>query len=554
MQENEHSKEAMPTDRDRGNGNVSMYMRPRREHVEGACETREDARSYLEQVEGTLMDNEGEMVVNGKGVGHHIHNVGTEEDTKMRSGRQLKTMVNRLAPSPGFVDKNSLPADLMNPRRVRRVASINARAKVNVLFEPSSPLAGRSITDIMTHSKKVQGEDECHEFSDEAYSVKQRGRPRLASISTNDSNFLRRPELLSEAAHEFIENTHYRPDSENSTNSTSLKRAHDGGELELGGAKMMKFEAGFMRRNFEQNGDYSNTIITERRFVKGKEVVDVGLQVKIPKLRLGNGLEPSIQCTCRSSTLVDIPVKSYVSTYANGTLVSIPITKTHRLTPHVPEKPLPELTQGDLANRSKRVAGLNSRAMLQAILSEERPKPPVQDASKTAKKLQQKKSYYEHGLSNTVPSKLKIPKINFAATSTSNFGGRKMLGNQKTPCSTWSKSNLASHDGPKVAFDILDVILNVLEILFSCVQRLRDLEYGENGRKELTENGNIDKYIIFSIEDKWLVLSRDANCKAILLCKFFCKCGSLQKRLLKNTLEQGTWGCDFTSIFYPLSL
>ena len=397
---------------------------------------------------GNCMDKE-DILINQDDEGHLVDNIHEEEDSKPKSGKQFRTMVNRLAPTPGFVDKNSLPSDLMTRSRVKRVASLNAAAKVNAFFEPSSPLAGRSITDIMQHSKKLQGgEGSEDEFPDDSYVVKPRGRPRLASISMNDPNFLQSPELLSEAAHAFLGNTQY--DSEN---SASLKRLQegDGNPYE---AKRVKVDinGGYMRQRVEQNGDHS-TIISDRRIFKGKEVVDVGLQVKIPKVKSGKNQIPnvsSVQCTCRSSTLIDIPVKSYVSTYANGTLVSIPITKTHRLNPHVPEKPLPELAQGDLANQSKLVAGLNSRAMLNAILCQERQLPDAQKTvAKPARKMQEKR-YYQHGLNNTVPSKLKIPKINFAATSTSNFGGRKMLGNQKTPSTLWSKSGIASHDGPKV--------------------------------------------------------------------------------------------------------
>lgn len=467
---NDLPNEAMTSRVTSAPGNEGNYLKSRREmgHVVTTCESRDGSEnsdvlgSYQNHGDGILIDKECDMMVCGENVRHDMDNKN-QEGSKAKSDKQLKTMVNRLAPTPGFVDKNSLPSDLMTRNRVRRVASLNAAAKVNVFFEQSSPLAGRSITDITAHSKKVQGEANCQEFVGGSFPpVKAKGRPTLASISTNDSNFLRSPELLHEAAHAFLGMTH-ELNSENSVsqkqhreNSASLKRFEDA-DWELHEAKRPKLDGGFVRHKHDQNGDYG-TIVCDRRFVKGKEVVDVGLQVKIPKLRPGISPDTPVQCTCRSSTVRDIPVKSYVSTYANGTLVSIPITKTHRLTPQVPEKPLPELAQGDLANRSKRVAGLNSRAMLNAILCEERQLADVQNISKPARKLQPKKSYYEHGLSNTVPSKLKIPKINFAATSTSNFGGRKIVGTC-TSKSMWSKSGLISHDGPKVTIARIHLIL-----------------------------------------------------------------------------------------------
>lgn len=368
---------------------------------------------------------------------------------KSRTGKHYKTLVHRLAPTPGFVDKNSLPSDLLSRRRVRRLASLNAAAKVNVFFEPSSPLAGRSMTDIMQNSKKLQGgEDECAEQVTPEKGTKGKGsRPRLMKISKNNSNYLESPDLLSEVAHASFGNM----DGENNVNmvnGASLKREQEDA-LEEVVRKRMKLD---------KDSRFA-TIITNRRFEKGKEVIDVGLQVELPLPKNGiqdtMGDTKAIYCSCRSSKMMDVPVQSYVSTYSNGTLVSIPITKTHRLTPQVPGKPLPELTQGDLACRSKRVAGLNSQAMLNAILAQEQKLPSSHNAAKQHK-LHNKKSFYEHGLANTVPSTLKIPKINYAATSTSNFSGfgrGKAIGNQPGKMnisgSLWQKYSLASHDGPK---------------------------------------------------------------------------------------------------------
>lgn len=365
---------------------------------------------------------------------------------KSKTGKQLKTLVHRLAPTPGFVDKNSLPSDLQSRRRVRRLASLNAAAKVNVFFEPSSPLAGRSLTDIMQHSKKVQGgESDCDEqnTNQENGFVKSKGRPKLVCISKSDSNYLQSPGLLSEAAHTTIRITGELND-ENIPNGPSMKREQDD--------SADGFEV--KRTKVDQNGRYA-TIITNKRFEKGKEVVDVGVQVELPKKVAGRSPgNRTTYCTCRPSKILDIPVNSYVSTYNNGSLVSIPLTKIHRLTPHVPVKPPPELTQG-LACRSKRVAGLNSRAMLNAILTEDRKVSSAQYGTKQHKTYA-KKVFSEHGLNNTVPSKLKIPKINFAATSTSNFsafGRGKVFGGPqgKTTMTAllWQKSAIVSHDGPK---------------------------------------------------------------------------------------------------------
>ena len=367
---------------------------------------------------------------------------------KSKTGKHLKTLVHRLAPTPGFVDKNSLPSDLQSRRRVRRVASLNAAAKVNVFFEPSSPLAGRSLTDIMQHSKKVQGsESDCDEQSSDPGWMKPKTRPRLVCISKSDSNYLQSPSLLSAAAHSSLRSAGVLND-ENIPNGSSLKREPDDSSTD---------EVDTKRTKLDQNGRYA-TIITNRRFQNGKEVVDVGLQVELSKKRAPATMSgnKAAQCTCRMSNEIDIPVKSYVSTYVNGTLVSIPITKTHKLIPQVPEKPLPELTQGDIACRSKRIAGLNSRAMLNAILTQDRKLPSTQVVTKQRKTLA-KKGCYEHGLNNTVPSMLKIPKINFAATSTSNFSTfnrGKAFGSQQGKAtisgSLWQKSAVLSHDGPKV--------------------------------------------------------------------------------------------------------
>lgn len=373
---------------------------------------------------------------------------------KSKTGKHLRTLVHRLAPTPGFVDKNSLPSDLLSRRRVPRLASLNAAAKVNVFFEPSSPLAGRSLTDIMHHSRKVSaGEDDCSEDAmtdKESNLSKAKGRPRLVSISKSDSNYLQSPNSLSRAAHASLGNASELND-ENIPSGSSLKRAQDESVEEL--------EA--KRTRLDQNGLYT-TIITNKRFHKGKEVADVGLQVELPKKTAGDTLGTSSNrpgyCTCRPSQVIDVPIHSHVTTYSGSVQVSIPITKTHRLTPQAPNKPAPELALGELACRSKRVAGLNSRAMLNAILTQERKLPSAHSGARQ-RKVQTKKGFYEHGLSNTVPSVLKIPKINFAATSTSNFStfgrGKAFVSQQAKAAGTgsqWPKSAVLSHGGPKVRF------------------------------------------------------------------------------------------------------
>ena len=356
------------------------------------------------------------------------------------SSEKHKKIVSRLNPTAGFVNKDFVSSDLMTRSRVRREASLNAAAKVNVYYEPSSSLAGRSISDRTSNSKKPPSVDSLPDCGNEVNASKERCRPRLANISTNnENNFVRTTELPGPAN---SSNANCVQDFENSTTQNHLdiggKRTSDSDE-ELQQAKRLKVD-----KDSTMNVD-ETTYISDKRIHKGKEVVDVGLQVKLPRPR------SSIQCTCRSSTLKEVPIKSYVSTIANGTLVSIPLTKKHCLTPHAPSKPPPEAAQGHMVNLSPKVAVLNSRAMLSAILSKER---SANQASKSSKQqmaqLIQKKGPYEHGLGNTVPGKLKIPKINFAATSTSNFSGRKMVTNPKTSNSSWSKSRLVSHDGPKV--------------------------------------------------------------------------------------------------------
>ena len=97
---------------------------------------------------GNVTDNAPPLFESEKDVSEHKRN--------RRTRTRHTSMLERLAPTPGYVDKTSMDLEggSLAQRRTPRMASLNAAAKVNVFFEPSSPLAGRSLFEIQQHATK----------------------------------------------------------------------------------------------------------------------------------------------------------------------------------------------------------------------------------------------------------------------------------------------------------------------------------------------------------------------------------------------------------------
>lgn len=387
----------------------------------------------------------------------------TEHKRTRRSRTRHTSMLERLAPTPGYVDKTSMDLEggSLAQRRTPRMASLNAAAKVNVFFEPSSPLAGRSLFEIQQHSaKKIPSgrhstERRLSDRSNTAYGAENRydredytetdvfvqsevtstwDPPRSTGVIVSPRGV---PTPLTENAansFEFVTNGHRaankqhkrKPEADStSEGERKAKRIHLDGTSEphaiLDRDELLGFE--------DCQGDHEIECDTTTDS-EPKTMVDVCIQVDLPRPQL------------KHVRVLSVPIKGQLVTSS----CSVPFTKSHLVTPVTPSRPPPELKMSKTAT-TKRAAGLNNLAMENTFTANDGPLAKfkavggLMDERSKARKAKE--------LVNKIPDssssvKLKIPKINFAATSTSTMsaGRSRPAGN---PLKSIQLKNLNIH-------------------------------------------------------------------------------------------------------------
>ncbi|KAJ7391990.1 Bromo adjacent y [Desmophyllum pertusum] len=387
----------------------------------------------------------------------------TEHKRTRRSRTRHTSMLERLAPTPGYVDKTSMDLEggSLAQRRTPRMASLNAAAKVNVFFEPSSPLAGRSLFEIQQHSaKKIPSgrhstERRLSDRSNTAYGAENRydredytetdvfvqsevtstwDPPRSTGVIVSPRGV---PTPLTENAansFEFVTNGHRaankqhkrKPEADStSEGERKAKRIHLDGTSEphaiLDRDEILGFE--------DCQGAYEIECDTTTDS-EPKTMVDVCIQVDLPRPQL------------KHVRVLSVPIKGQLVTSS----CSVPFTKSHLVTPVTPSRPPPELKMSKTAT-TKRAAGLNNLAMENTFTANDGPLAKfkavggLMDERSKARKAKE--------LVNKIPDssssvKLKIPKINFAATSTSTMsaGRSRPAGN---PLKSIQLKNLNIH-------------------------------------------------------------------------------------------------------------
>lgn len=380
---------------------------------------------------------------------------GTEQKRARRTRSRHTSMLERLAPTPGYVDKTSVEFEggSLAQRRTPRMASLNAAAKVNVFFEPSSPLAGRSLCEIQQHSNTTKKQpsrtstdrrhsdrsennnfrtEECADLDvfaqGEVTSTCDALRSKYIVISPHEFD---NPEKVESDAHsycEFYTNGHRggkdkrKPEADStSEDERNVKRIH------------LTAESGCFDANAEElsgldEGEIECDTTTDS---PPKTMVDVCIQVDLPR--------PPV----KHVRVLSVPIKGQLVTSGGA----VPFTKSHLVTPVTPSKPPPELKVSRTAT-TKRTVGLNNQAMENVFVANDGPLAKFKavggliDERSKAKKAKE----LTNKISTTCPSTvtLKIPKINFAATSTSTMsaGRARPAGN---PLKNVHLKNLSVH-------------------------------------------------------------------------------------------------------------
>jgi len=357
---------------------------------------------------------------------------GTEGQASRRKTRTriASSLLDRLAPTPGFVDKTSVEVDndSLARRRTPRMASLNAAAKVNLFFEPSSPLAGRNAHDGQHHSSRRKssidrdydeglrnGDGYDDDDYDDLFETDDSATNEISSTSDNSLN--NEVGILKENKVQFDNR------ASNLTNGNLLEakvgqkhklEADSTSEGVKRGRK--KFDINNMLFQREQQIEMECDTTTDY-----KTMVDACIQVDLPR-----------PTPLKHIRVLSVPIKGHIYTSSG----SIPFTKSHLVKPGPTAKPPIEHTISKTAS-TKRTASLNAQAMLNAMMARDGPLHKYRNAGEF---LMQQSKYKKSSKENVAAkiakdvvnlSPLRVPKINFAATSTSNFsvGRHRPAGN-----------------------------------------------------------------------------------------------------------------------------
>ncbi|XP_031559111.1 uncharacterized protein LOC116295449 [Actinia tenebrosa] len=348
--------------------------------------------------------------------------------------RMSSSLLDRLAPTPGFVDKPSVDVDIgsLARRRTPRMASLNAAAKVNLFFEPASPIAGRSDTHHQSRRMSKGSSDKDYDgglrngstsYDDNLF---ENDECVLQEISSTSDGYLTFESLatiekqeniqyISKGKEILVENG--RPEGPKIGQKRKLEAADSTSEGTVKRGRK-KFDINNMLYEREQQLEMECDTTTDANI---KTMVDACIQVDLPR-------PPQL----KHIRVLSVPIKGQIYTQSG----SIPFTKSHLIAPGAPPRPPVEHTISKKAS-TKRTASLNAQAMLNAMMAKDGPLHKMKNASNLliphAKNSKSSKENIatknSQNLVNVPP--LRIPKINFAATSTSNFslGRHRPTGN-----------------------------------------------------------------------------------------------------------------------------
>ena len=389
--------------------------------------------------------------------------------TKTRSRTRSKSsMLDRLLPTPGFVDKPQLDAQggALARRRPPRMASLNAAAKVNLFFEPSSPLAGKSLTEIFQHAHNPRRSSRKHSTnsddaspSSESGSMESNGHLKedvthtsVEGSSINVPTDVEGPSLSTdteisngllctkdEESSKHLQKQDTEPnlkrnaEPDSSTEVVEHVKRPRLGYRDIGPSAYLES----LMKNGDQREEEGNVDSSDMEgdmecdtTTDTPTMVDVSIQVDLP--RLPSAFSAAGRHRVR---VLNVPVRAQLQTNTS----TLNFTKNHVVGPLPPLRPSREQLMSKTAN-TKRTASLNAQAMVNAMLGGEGPLSKLKNAGNLFAKhakvrvlgvgSSKENIHGSKGVLTPVPA-LRIPKINFAATSTSTFsaGGRRPVGN-----------------------------------------------------------------------------------------------------------------------------
>ena len=340
-------------------------------------------------------------------------------------------IIKELQTSKGFVDKVDLDLksdELMPMRRTPRMASLNAIAKVNAVLESYSPVAGKAASETR---------EKCH-YKKTEHGVrpkvdKRRKRSTSSVTQTDDIIFYTSIKgehnewMMSGSGDVFQQHTaEHQPISDSRVSSTSNWASEEEGTMTKDKAvqtvvnhKAVQTDLLLFDSSFAANSPssctcgYLDNVSSQEHASPGDD------EATWPP--------PHVPCTVYripptiTTNTLNVPVCSSISTKTSTHTMAIPFTKTHMLA-HTDAKQF-EASPIISADGKKRMASLNAIAMMNAMKVLDRPLFGYEHGAVPSSSRIEKTYRQNYGT-------IRIPRINFQATSTSKFsiGGKSRPG------------------------------------------------------------------------------------------------------------------------------
>ena len=357
-----------------------------------------------------------------------------DQEASVKQDTARTTIIRELQTSKGFVDKVDLD-ELVPMRRTPRMASLNAIAKVNAVLESYGPKAANDLRE-KVHCKKS-------EYGLRSKEDKRRKRSASSVTQTDDVIFFTSIKgehnewMMSGSGDVFQQLVEQQPISDSRVSSTSA------GTLEEESTAATKDKA--VQTMINHKAVQTDLLFLDNASSPSSctcgyiENVNWMEQMSPPQAR--DDAEWLVPCTVYrvpptiTANTLNVPVCSSISTKTTTHTIAIPFTKTHVLT-HTDLKEMDENTNISTQG-SKRMASLNAMAMMNAMKVLDRPFLSFAPGSTAVSS----RGHHEYDRPDKGHfGQIRIPRINYQATSTSKFS---MSGRSK-PGSTVKSSQMKS--------------------------------------------------------------------------------------------------------------
>ena len=380
----------------------------------------------LSETEDVIVDNSDSFI-----------DSSLKEKHRVKRDRGRLSLMKELQTSTGFVDKVDLsttPEESMLVRRKPRMASLNAIAKVNAVLESYSPLAGRSMHQVRENAQAKRTDNGLKPKQD-----KRRKRSTSSVTQTDDILFFASMksdnnewlisggsanDVFKQPAFVFDE----QPISDSRVSSTSNWVCEDECTMTKDKAvqtvvnhKAVQTDAFLLDDVIAANSPssctcgYLDSISLNENVSPTRSSTVCQTDISAANVAIASTVY-RIPPTITTNTL-HVPLCSSISTKTTTHTIAIPFTKMHQLVHTDMRHAQAVQRHGPSVQNSKRMASLNAIAMMNAMKVFDRPLFDFpHETTEVASRRREHDNFGKQGA-----NQIRVPKINFQATSTSKF-------------------------------------------------------------------------------------------------------------------------------------